>query len=141
MILYDDCDDDIKRYILFLELLEHMLSSFSTAMTIAPQQSVGQVGSWKQAPWSRRQRGNGACKEMLLAEFQVSPGLWVFLQRWSLRPSNGFCWVQERCYIFFSDYGPTLEIEIPFSLSSKRIQVDIVFFQSWMQKIKIFSQV
>ena len=32
------------------------------------------------------------------------------------------------------------EIEILFSLSSKRMQVDIVFFQSWMQKTKIFSQ-
>lgn len=131
----------MTRYIYIYIVPRTYVILFSTAMTIAPQQSVGQVGSWKQAPWSPRQRGNRACKEMLLTEFQVSPGLWVFLQRWSLRPSNGFCWVQERCYIFFSDYGPTLEIEIPLSLSSKRIQVDIVFFQSWMQKIKIFSQV
>lgn len=107
VILYDDCDDDIKRYILFLELLEHMLSFFSTAMTIAPQQSVGQVGSWKQAPWSRRQRGNGACKEMLLTEFQVSPGLWVFYKDGLFVLPMVFVGCRK---VFISpDYGPTLE--------------------------------
>lgn len=98
VILYDDCDDDIKRYILFLELLEQYVILFFNSYDDCS--SAKRRPSWQleassmvaKATWKWSLQRDVAYR---IPGFPRSVGL---LQRWSLCPSNGFCWVQESFY-------------------------------------------
>lgn len=122
----------IYIYILYILFLEHMLCYFSTTMTIAPQQSVGQVGSWKQAPWWRRHvayripgfpRSVGLFTKMVPSSFQwfLLGGKKLYFPRITDQPLNP-------------------ELRFPFTFQQKDSgQVDIVFFSLGCRNQDLFA--